>query len=332
MSIFQNRSAWSSLLRTRDETRIALVAFLMFAAAAFLVPRFFSLTNISSLLVQVAPIGLVSIGMTFVIITAGVDLSVGSQVALISVLLAGNGQESLPMMLVTAIFAGVILGWINGAIVGKGHLSPFITTLSTMAIYRGAALYLSNAAEIRVEDPLFGQLSSKLLLGVPLPVWILGFAVFGGQLFLRKTVFGLRVRAVGSSAEAAHFAGVDINRVRLFVFALNGFFCALGSLIITSRLSTSTPTLGEFYELDAIAAVIIGGTSLFGGRGSVFGTLFGVLVFGIITNVLNLMGASPHIQRIAKGFVILIAVYSQSDQILAWIRGLTSQKGELKKT
>ena len=310
-----------SLGKIPNDIKIALVALLMIIAAAIISPHFLEPANIRSLLLQVSPLGIIAVGMTFVIITAGIDLSVGSQVAMISVLMAGNGTLSMPMMISLALVIGLIAGTSNGFLIGSAQISPFITTLATMAIFKGVALFVSNSEERRIVDSDFSSIATTDFLGLPLPVWLFFLAVVIGQIVLKRSVFGLRVAAVGSNFEAARFAGIDVDKIRTAVYIISGVLCGASSLLVSSRLSTATPTLGDFYELDAIAAVIIGGTSLFGGRGSVVGTFFGILIFGVITNVLNLSGASPHVQRIAKGLVILAAVYFQSEQFAQIIRG-----------
>ncbi len=310
-----------SLNKIPNDIKISLVALLMIVSAAILSPHFLDPANIRSLLLQVAPLGMIAVGMTFVIITAGIDLSVGSQVAMISVLMAGNGTLSSPVMIGMALLIGLVAGCANGLLIGSAQISPFISTLATMAIFKGIALFTSNSEERRIVDADFSAIATTDILGLPSPVWLFFGAVIIGQIILKRSVFGLRVAAVGSNPEAARFAGIDVDKMRMSVYILSGFMCGASSLLVSSRLSTATPTLGDFYELDAIAAVIIGGTSLFGGRGSVVGTFFGILIFGVITNVLNLSGASPHVQRIAKGLVILAAVYFQSEQFAQLIRG-----------
>ncbi|MDB5037447.1 MAG: sugar transporter permease [Bacteriovoracaceae bacterium] len=303
-----------------SEWKIFVVFISFFALAALFVPRFFDVQNLSSIVVQIAPVGVIAVGMTFVIITGGIDLSVGSLVAMISVLMAGPGNYPLVVMLLLALFWGLLAGTANGLMVSAGRLSAFIVTLSSMAIAKGIALWISNTEEKVIQDPLFHLIGSEKFFGLPLPLWIFLAIVIIGQIVLSRTVFGKRVFAVGSNPIAALNAGISVNHIRFFVYLISGFCAAISAVIISSRLNISTPTVGDFYELDAIAAVIIGGTSLFGGRGSVIGTLIGVLIFGIITNFLNLSGASPHMQRIAKGAVILIAVLMQSGEIFSLVK------------
>jgi len=307
------------------EWPIAAVFLGLFIAASLTVPHFFDTGNLFSIIVQMAPVGIIAVGMTFVIVSGGIDLSVGSVLAMVSVLMAGPGNYPLAIMLILALFWGTLAGAANGILISIGHMSAFIATLSTMAIAKGIALWSSNTQERVILDPNFAIFGSGSFLGIPVPVLLFIGVTVAGQIVLRRTVFGKQVCAVGSNPVAAKHAGVKVQQVKFFVYTLTGFLVGLSALIISSRLNISTPTVGEFYELDAIAAVVIGGTLLTGGRGSVFGTLIGVLIFGLIANVLNLQGTSPYVQRIAKGSVIIIAVLMQSGGFFANLRFMWSK-------
>ena len=202
-----------SLGKIPNDIKISIVAFLMICAAAIISPHFLEPANIRSLLMQVAPLGMIAVGMTFVIITAGIDLSVGSQVAMISVLMAGTGNLSSPVMIGMALVIGFVAGCSNGFLIGSAQISPFITTLATMAIFKGIALFTSNSEERRIVDADFSALATTDILGLPLPVWLFFSAVIIGQIVLKRTVFGLRVAAVGSNCEAARFAGIDVDKI-----------------------------------------------------------------------------------------------------------------------
>lgn len=286
---------------------IIMVIFLGFMSDAF-----FTLDNILNLLRQISVNALIAFGMTFVILTAGIDLSVGSLLALGSALTAGLLTSGLDPML--AVLLGLLIGFglgaINGLIITKGKVAPFIATLATMTIYRGATLVYTDGMPITgLSDSFaFEMIGGGYILGIPFPV-ILMIGVFLIFYFvLKKTVFGRQVYAVGGNEEASILSGIKADRVKIWVYSLTGMLSVLAGMILTSRLNSAQPTAGEMFELDAIAAVVIGGTSLMGGRGRITGTLIGALIIGVIDNGLNLMNVSSFYQQIVKGGVILLAV------------------------
>ncbi len=261
---------------------------------------------------QVSISAIIAFGMTFVILTGGIDLSVGSTLALTGAvaasLLAGGFDPILSMGI--ALILGLILGAINGVIITKGKVAPFIATLATMTVYRGLTLVYTNGKPISgLGDHASFQLFGKgYFLGIPIPV-ITTLITFGILYFiLHKTTFGRRVYAVGGNEEAAKLSGINADRVKIAVYAISGFLAALSALILTSRLNSAQPTAGQSYELDAIAAVVLGGTSLNGGKGWIFGTLIGALIIGVLNNGMNLIGVSSFWQQVVKGIVILLAV------------------------
>lgn len=285
---------------------------LLIIVVSILNPSFLTISNIFNVLRQVSISAIIAFGMTFVILTGGIDLSVGSTLALTGVvaasLLAGGFDPILSMGI--ALILGLILGAINGVIITKGKVAPFIATLATMTVYRGLTLVYTNGKPISgLGDHASFQLFGKgYFLGIPIPV-ITTLITFGILYFiLHKTTFGRRVYAVGGNEEAAKLSGINADRVKIAVYAISGFLAALSALILTSRLNSAQPTAGQSYELDAIAAVVLGGTSLNGGKGWIFGTLIGALIIGVLNNGMNLIGVSSFWQQVVKGIVILLAV------------------------
>ena len=275
-------------------------------------PSFLTLNNLLNVLRQVSINALIAFGMTFVILTGGIDLSVGSTLALSGAVTAGlmaGGTDPILAMLIGLIL-GAILGAINGIIITKGKVAPFIATLATMTIYRGLTLVYTEGKPISGlgDSAAFKMLGKGYFLGIPVPVLTMAIA-FGVLYFLlKKTTFGRRVYAVGGNEEASRLSGISVDRVKIYVYSLTGMLAALSSLILTSRLNSAQPTAGSMFELDAIAAVVLGGTSLTGGRGWIVGTLIGAMIIGVLNNGLNLIGVSSFFQQVVKGAVILVAV------------------------
>ncbi|SES06170.1 ABC transporter permease subunit [Salisediminibacterium halotolerans] len=285
---------------------------LIVAIVSILNPSFLSPTNLFNLLRQVSVNALIAFGMTYVILTGGIDLSVGSTLALSSAVgasLMAAGVDPIFAMLL-ALLAGAVLGALNGVFIAKGKVAPFIATLATMTIYRGLTLVLTDGRPVTGlgDSVAFEMYGRGYILGVPVPAitMILSFVIL--YLILKKTTFGRRVYAVGGNEEAALLSGIKADRIKIYVYSLTGFLAATAGMILTSRLNSAQPTAGQMYELDAIAAVVLGGTSLTGGRGWIVGTLIGALIIGVIDNGLNLLGVSSFYQQVVKGSVILFAV------------------------
>lgn len=281
-------------------------------------PDFRTVNNFLSLLRQSAINGLIAFSMTCVILTGGIDLSVGSVLALTSIICAHTIKIGLPAplsMLIALIF-GIILGTISGLMVTKSRLQPFIATLITMTGYRGLTMILSGGKPISRlgNNLLLNQIGKGSFLGIPIPVWILiiFFAIF--LFVLKKTVLGRQIYAIGSNAKAAELAGINIYNIKLIVYAVSGFMASLSGLILVSRLGSAQPTLGSGYELDAIAAVALGGTSMTGGRGKITGTLIGILIIAVLNNGLNIIGVSSYYQDVVKALVIFLAVISDRNR------------------
>jgi ribose transport system permease protein len=275
-------------------------------------PSFLEPLNILNLLRQVAINALIAFGMTFVILTGGIDLSVGAILALSSALTAGmmvSGIDPILAIIIGCILGG-LMGTVNGLFITKGKMAPFIATLATMTIFRGLTLVYTGGNPITGlgDNYLFQLFGRGYFLGIPVPAitMILTFVVL--FIILHKTPFGRKTYAIGGNEKAALISGIKVPKVKIMIYSLSGMLAALAGAILTSRLNSAQPTAGTSYELDAIAAVVLGGTSLSGGKGRIFGTLIGALIIGTLNNGLNLLGVSSFYQMVVKGIVILIAV------------------------
>jgi ribose transport system permease protein len=283
---------------------------LMVVVAATVSDSFFTQRNIFNLLRQVTPLGVMSMGMLFVILTGGIDLSIGSGTALAGVLLAyliAMGVDLYAALGLT-ILAGILCGVLPGYLVAFRSMAPFVATLAMMTILRGATFMLSRGTTILVDDAGLATFGSGAFLGVPYPVYVLVITFAAGYFVLEFTVFGRLVKAVGSNATATRLAGIRIWIYRSLVYCLSGALWAVAGIIGTARTGVGSPVVGVGAELDAIAAVVIGGASLSGGTGSAINTLVGVLTLGMIGNVLNLMNIASYPQQIIKGGIIIFAV------------------------
>lgn len=275
-------------------------------------PSFLEPLNILNLLRQVAINALIAFGMTFVILTGGIDLSVGAILALSSALTAGmivSGIDPILAIIIGCILGG-LMGMVNGLFITKGKMAPFIATLATMTIFRGLTLVYTGGNPITGlgDNYLFQLFGRGYFLGIPVPAitMIITFIVL--FIVLHKTPFGRKTYAIGGNEKAALISGIKVPNVKIMIYSLSGMLAALAGAILTSRLNSAQPTAGTSYELDAIAAVVLGGTSLSGGKGRIFGTLIGALIIGTLNNGLNLLGVSSFYQMVVKGIVILIAV------------------------
>lgn len=294
---------------SRYTVQIALL--LLILAFSFLSDRFLEVGNFSNIIQQSSIIAIAAIGATFVIITAGIDLSVGSTVALTGILSAGvivNNNFPAWLALVVGVLVGVLVGLFNGLSITRLGLSAFIATLSSLAMARGLTLAYSNGQTIFGLPNEFTFVGSGEVLGISLPVVItvVMFAIM--HILLSRTVFGHQVYAIGGNREAARLSGINVRRVELYVYLLAGAMSGLAGLVLTGRLTAALPSSAIGLELDVIAAVVIGGASLFGGRGTLIGTLFGVLTIGVLRNGLNLLNVSPFWVQFVQGAVIFLAV------------------------
>lgn len=272
--------------------------------------RFLSFGNLSNIALQTSINALLAIGMTFVILTSGIDLSVGAILALSGAVTAGlmtHGTSPF-MATIVGLLVGVVAGFFNGVLVGYGKLAAFIVTLGTMTLFRGFTEIYTHGTPIFNLPVSFMNLGTGTTAGIPNPVWITIIAIVIGWIFLNRMTAGRKIYAVGGNEDAAFLAGVPVKRYLVTVYVISGFLAALAGIILTSRLGSAEPTAGTGYELDAITAVVLGGTSLFGGEGTLIGTIIGALILGVIDNGLNLLNVNAFYQDAVKGVIILIAI------------------------
>jgi ribose/xylose/arabinose/galactoside ABC-type transport system permease subunit len=289
-----------------------LLAFLiLIIVMAVLSPSFLKFTNIMNILRQTSINGIVAVGMTFVIILAGIDLSVGSVLALAAVVaasLAHPGHYPVILPVLAGLLAGTLCGFINGIIIAGRKIAPFIVTLAMMTMARGAALVYTNGRPVIELSDVYNKIGGSYLLGIPIPVIIFVIVVFLGWFLLSMTVFGRHVYATGGNKTAAELSGIVTSRVTVIVYSLTGLLAGLAGIVLSSRVMSGSPAMGQGYELDAIAAVVIGGTKLTGGVGTIAGTVLGALIIGVMNNGLDLLSVSSYWQQIVKGLIILLAV------------------------
>jgi ribose transport system permease protein len=295
---------------------------ILILVSALLSPHFLQPQNLLNILRQVSYTGLIALGMTFVIIAGGIDLSVGSLAAFagaVGVLtmnaLGAAGRPDWAGVLVgvaVALAVGAAGGFVNGLIITKGRIAPFIVTLGTMALFRSLTLYMGDAGEFTSTNLLYSRIGSASFCFVPVPVWILAALAALFALVLGRTRYGRYVRAVGSNQRVALYSAIDVDRVRFLTYVITGLVVGVSAVLISMRFNAvGSSTLGINYELDAIAAVIIGGTAMAGGSGTIWGTVVGAIILGVINNMLNLVGVSPYLQGTVKGLVIISAVLIQ---------------------
>jgi ribose transport system permease protein len=310
--------ALGPLARLGQARHLGLVAALVLLAIVGLVtvPENFATTsNLVSILSLAATIGVITVGATFVIIGGGIDLSVGAVMALASVwatTLATQAYGPL-IMIVCAVLVGAAAGLVNGFLIAYGRMVPFIATLAMLVAARGLAQRMSDRRTQLVQqgNEMIVELSTSRVFGVPVLVYIFAVVVVVGWVVLNRTTFGRRTYAVGGNPEAARLAGINVRRHTMLLYALSGLCCGIAAVLIMARTTTGSSTHGDLYELDAIAAVIIGGTLLTGGRGSIIGSILGLLIFTVITNLFILNGLNTSDQLIAKGLIIVVAVLLQ---------------------
>ena len=285
---------------------VAMVA--LFIAGAILSPAFLQSRNLINVLRQISVNGILAIGMTFVILTEGIDLSVGAMLAISSVTMARFQMLPAFFIVVIGLLAGSLAGFLNGLNVAYGRIPPFIATLAVMTSGYGVALLISQGMPIFIDMKYDGFIA----LGngyIPIIFFLLAAVI--ADFILNKTGFGKFIYALGGNEEAARLSGVAVKKIKLFAYAISGFLAALAGVIVTARLTVGEPNAGKGYELDAIAAAVIGGTSLSGGIGGVRGTIAGALIIGLINNIFNLINLKPYYQYIFKGLIILGALYME---------------------
>jgi ribose/xylose/arabinose/galactoside ABC-type transport system permease subunit len=273
-------------------------------------PFFLTVSNLLNVAEQAAIIAIVAVGMTFVIITGGIDLSVGSVLAFAGVVMASvlHAEVPVPVALAVALGTGLCCGLVNGALITVGRLPPFIATLGLMSVARGAALMFTEGRPVSGFSGSFRSLATGELLGLPVSVVIMvGVYVFA-HFVLTRTKLGRYTYAIGGNEEAALLSGVNVRFYKAVVYGLSGMLSGLAAVLLTARLNSAQPIAGMMYELDAIAATVIGGTSLLGGEGTVVGTLIGALIMAVLRNGLNILGVSSFVQQVVIGSVIIAAV------------------------
>jgi ribose transport system permease protein len=296
------------------EQKSLIALAVLIAVVSSMSPNFFSLNNLFNILQQTSVNAIMAVGMTLVILTSGIDLSVGSLLALTGAVAASLvGMETNAFLAgAAALGLGALIGAGTGAIVAKGKVQAFIATLVMMLLLRGVTMVYTNGSPVNtgfsgVADT-FGWLGIGRPLGVPTPVWLMAVVFLAAWYMLHHTRLGRYIYALGGNEAATRLSGISVNKVKIIVYGLSGLLSALAGLIEVARLSSAQPTAGTGYELDAIAAVVLGGTSLAGGKGRIVGTLIGALILGFLNNGLNLLGVSSYYQMIVKAVVILLAV------------------------
>ena len=296
-----------------------VIAFIVLCAALYLAnPNFLDPINIRNVLRQTSINAILAIGMTFVILTGGIDLSVGSILAfggmIASILVSSSLGEVYPVVIAVPIglLAGLALGAVNGFFTGYLRVPSFVVTLGMLSAARGLTLIASDGRPVSRLAAEYLFIGQGAILSIPIPILIM-FGTYAVAWFvLYRTTFGRYVYAVGGNEEAAKISGVRVRLIKFSVFCISGLLSALGGIILSARTTAGLPQAGETYELDAIAAVVIGGTSLFGGRGTLFGSLIGALIIGVVNNGLDLLGVSAYFQLIFKGAIIVAAVLLDS--------------------
>jgi ribose transport system permease protein len=289
---------------------VLVVLVVLVAAMTLATPHFLTTGNLLNVLRQVSINSVIACGMTMIIITGGIDLSVGSLVAMASCLamLAIGATDSDLLGLLVSIAVGATAGAFNGALIAWARVPPFIMTLATLTIFSGIALISTGGAPIIRFTGDFRWVGQGLIYGIPVPVVIMLLIAALTHIVLSRTAFGAAVYAVGGNEEAARLSGIAVRKIKFLVYVIGGALTGLAAMILMGRLSSAQPNMGQGFELDAIAAVVLGGTSLMGGRGTVWGTLIGALVIGILNNGFNLLAIDPYFQLVAKGAIILLAV------------------------
>lgn len=304
----------NSMRRVIKQQRPLVVLIVLCVIMSILNDRFWTWDNILTVLRQSSINGVIAAGMTFAILIGGIDLSVGSVLAIcgaISATLISSGMNVVLVIFVT-LFLGLAVGLCNGILISKGRLQPFIATLGTMSLLRGFTLVYTNGKPISTRggswSDAFSEIGTGYFLNLPVPIYIMIFVFIIAYYVLRHLRIGRYIYALGSNEEATMYSAIKTDTVKVFVYSASGLLAALAGIILTARLGSAQPTAGSGYEMDAIAAVVLGGTSMSGGIGTITGTAIGVLIIGLLNNALNLLQVPSYYQDVAKGAVILIAV------------------------
>lgn len=299
------------LQRINERYGTLFILILMVIITTILYPGFLSSTNLTNVVRQISIIAIIAFGSTFVIISGGIDLSPGSIVGLTSVVvasLAHPGMYPVIVPVVAGMIVGLLAGFVNGALVTKTKIPPFIATLGMMIAARGAALIYSDGRPIGNLTKTFEFIGGGDLFAIPVPILILVGTLILSHILLNNTIFGLYTYAIGSNEQAAMISGIKVNRQKVLIYMYASLMASIGAIVLTSRISSGSPISGMGFELDAIAATVIGGTSLSGGIGTIPGTLIGALIMGILNNAMDLLGISAYWQQVFKGAIIVGAV------------------------
>jgi ribose transport system permease protein len=294
-------------------TQLPLITLIiLIIAGSLLSDKFLSVQNLINLIQYSAEIGIIAVGMAFVIFTGGIDLSVGSIVAIAAVTSASMQQLGVVGVLLLCVVIGAAIGLINGIVITKARVEPFMATLAMMAIIRAVTLWVTNGGPVLKPISAGYQALSGNIGGIPLPAIYLIVIFLIGYVLLKRLPFGRHVMAVGGGEETARLFGVKVERVKLAVYTISGVLAALAGALITSRIGMGEPRSGFDFELNAIAIVIVGGTYLLGGRGTIGGTFIGAMIFAVVLNLMNLMDVSAYVQPIVRGLIIIIAALAIS--------------------
>ena len=289
---------------------LLFVLAIMFIVLSIITDSFLTVSNLLNVLRQVSIIGITAVGMTLVIILGEIDLSVGSIIAFSGVMASSAfaATNSSILAVLVALGIGTGIGLLNGIITSKGKIVGFVTTLASMSIFRGIAFIYTGGNPIAATDTNFTLYGTGHFLGIPIPIIIMIVIFILGYFLTMHTRFGRYVYAVGGNIKASKWSGLNVDNIKIIVFTLSGLLAGLSGLILAARLGSGQPFAGQGFELDVIAAVILGGTSLIGGKGRISGTLIGVLILGILSNGLTLLNVSSYWQQVVKGIIIVIAV------------------------
>lgn len=315
MGVTETKSLPNKIWKPADIGRyallITLVAIVILTALGN--PRFLSVNNMFNILFQVSVLGIVAYGQTFLLISAGLDLSVGAMLSVsgLTTALVIQSTGSVPLGVLAGLATGAALGFLNGLLVSTNRATPFIITLGVMTFLQGLAIIICNGSPINGSGYLFDYFGIGDLFGVPYPVYVMVLVLIAVFLLLRMTVLGRYAFAIGGNEEAARLSGIPVKQVKIALYTLNGLIVAIGAVVLTGMLDSALPNMGTGYELKAIAAVVIGGTPLLGGRGTVLGTLGGVLLLGLVSNSMNLLGVGANYQNAVLGIIITAAVILQ---------------------
>jgi ribose transport system permease protein len=308
--------AGRSLFGREGARRFFPVFLLVALAVAFSLTssRFLQFNNLMIVAQQAVVLLVAALGMTFVVIAGSIDLSVGAIVAIAALAAAKTSGSIGVLAILPACAIGVVCGLVNGLIVAKGKVPSFIVTLGAMVVYRGIVLYFTRGAPVSIEDESFLDAYSGRTLGIPNSVLIALVLIGVAAFMLNHTVFGREVRAIGGGERIAHLSGIRVDRAKILIFVLSGLLCGMAGLLQGARAMAATAQLGEGLELDAIAAVVVGGTPLTGGVGSIQGTILGALIITILSNGMNIIGLDPYFQNIVKGLVLVLSVFITIDR------------------